>query len=291
LTSLREAARAARERLRAAGIDDPDIEAELLLRYAIEPDGGLTRAQLFARYQEPIAAGVASRYEALLERRLDHEPSAYITGHREFYGLDFVTTPAVLIPRPETETLVEAVVRHAREAAPPRLRIADIGTGSGAIAISLAGTLPAAEIYATDASREALAVAIANAERHEVARRVSFGVGHLLTALHDYVDVIVANLPYVTTAEWHRLPPELREHEPRLALDGGEDGLDLIRPLLRQAPRYLRGEAAAVFLEIGPEQESGIRDAVTRSLGDARLDFLPDMAARTRVAAIRYSNR
>ena len=258
MTTLRAAARAARDRLIAAGIVEneveAEIEAEVLLRHAIDPAAGVPRAYLYARYEDQIEPDVAKRYEALLARRIEREPTAYITGHREFYGLDFLVTPAVLIPRPETELLVEAAIDVARrKPRRSRLRIADAGSGSGAIAVALAQALPDAEVYATDVSRAALAVAKQNAQRHEVERRVAFGAGHLLTPLHDYVDLLVANLPYVTTKEWGELPPELREHEPRLALDGGADGLDLIRALLRQAPRYLR-PSGVVLLEIGEGQ-------------------------------------
>jgi release factor glutamine methyltransferase len=299
LTTLRAAVRAARDRLLAAGVAEDEvvaeIEAEVLLRHAINRDAGATKAYLYARYEDAIEPQVAQQFEALVTRRLAREPSAHITGRREFYGLDFKVTPDVLIPRPETEQVVESAIKlvtvgaliENSEAARPtrasgravrqRLRIADIGTGSGAIAVSLAQALPGAEVYATDVSRAALGVAAENARRHGVDRSISFRAGHLLTPLYDYVDLIVANLPYVTTEDWSRLEPELREHEPRVALDGGRDGLDLIRDLLRQAPRYLR-PGCHVLLEIGEGQveplASFIRDALpSRTLWSAENDF------------------
>jgi release factor glutamine methyltransferase len=282
LTTLRAAARAARDRLLAASVAEDEVEAEIeaevLLRHAIDPEGDVTKSYLYARYEDRMPPDVAERFEALLARRLAREPTAYLTGHREFYGLDFKVTPDVLIPRPETEQLVEAALQLARnELQRTRLRIADVGTGSGAIAVSLAKTLPRAEIYATDVSRAALAVASENALRHGVDRRIAFRPGHLLTPVHDYVDLIVANLPYVTTQDWSQLAPELREHEPRLALDGGPDGLDLIRDLLRQAPCYLR-PGGHVLLEIGEGQvkplAAFIRDELPeKTLWSAELDF------------------
>jgi release factor glutamine methyltransferase len=269
VTNLRAAALAGRDRLRAAGIEDPEIEAELLLRFALEAGNRILPAELYTRFDETLTNDAQGRYESYLSRRLAHEPSAYITGRKEFCGLEFLVTPAVLIPRPETETLVEAAIK-ATKAGPPgtRMRIADVGTGSGAIAVSLAKALSWAEVYATDVSREALSVAAENARRHGVERRIAIRAGYLLTPLHDYVDLIVANLPYVTTHDWTELPPELREREPRLALDGGADGLDLIRVLLRQAPRYLN-RGGAVLLEIGEGQAAALGRFVEASVAGA----------------------
>jgi release factor glutamine methyltransferase len=258
LTSLRAAVVAARDRLLAAKVVEDsveaEVEAEVLLRHAIDPETFPGKAHLYARLEDEVAPEVASRFEAALARRLAREPTAYITGRREFYGLEFRVSPDVLIPRPETELLVEMAIKLS-DAGSSRGRqlIADVGTGSGAIAVALAKALPAAEIYGTDVSRAALAIARSNARRHGVERRIGFRSGYLLTPLHDYVDLIVANLPYVATADWGQLEPELRDHEPRLALDGGEDGLDLIRDLLHQAPRYLR-PGGRVLLEIGDGQ-------------------------------------
>jgi release factor glutamine methyltransferase len=299
VTSLRAALLAARDRLRGADIEDAEFEAELLLRHAL----GLSRAKLYTRFDEALTPDVAAAYEALLLRRLAHEPSAYITGVREFWGLEFKVTPDVLIPRPETETLVEVALGElrsvtaavgARHASPLRtegrragpLRVVDVGTGSGAIAVALAKALPQAEVYATDASRTALAVAVENARRHGVERRIAFRVGNLLTPLDDYVDLMAANLPYVTSDDWAALAPELREHEPQLALDGGQDGLDLIRALLRQAPRYVR-PGGAVCLEIGEGQAEALRRLVEDVLAGAELRFEPDLAGKPRVAVVR----
>jgi release factor glutamine methyltransferase len=313
VSTLRAAVVAVRDRLRAARIDDAQIEAEVLLRHALEvaasdEEGApaVSRAELYTRFEDELSPPVKAVYASLLARRLAHEPSAYITGRREFWGLEFTMTPAVLIPRPETEGLVEAVLRDlaerrlAEETGPSRptsasgqavrvagrLRIADVGTGSGAIAVVLAQELPGAEVYALDASREALAVAAENARRHGVGRRLALRCGHLLTPLHDYVDCIVANLPYVTTGEWSALQPEVREHEPKQALDGGEDGLDLIRALLLQAPRYLL-PGGFVALEIGEEQAAALGGFVEGTLPRATWRVEQDFAGKDRYLFVR----
>ncbi len=220
-------------------------------------------------------------------RRLAHEPSAYITGHREFFGLDFEVTPATLIPRPETELLVEAAI----EVAKPRGRIrrgpviADIGTGCGAIAVALALHVPRSDIHAVDISAAALDVARGNAERHGVTDRIYFHRGHLLTPLPEYVDVLVANLPYVTTTDWQRLPPELREHEPRAALDGGPDGLDVIRELLAEAPQFLRPRGC-VCVEFGAGQAQAVKDIARPHFPGHSLEIRRDLATLDRVLVI-----
>ncbi|HEX5370878.1 MAG TPA: peptide chain release factor N(5)-glutamine methyltransferase [Dehalococcoidia bacterium] len=278
--TLRQALLDARARLDAALIEEAELEADLLLRHAM---GGLGRAALFQRLGDSLDAATATCYEALLARRLAHEPSAYITGHREFYGLEFAVTSDVLIPRPETETLVEAVIELAK-ALPPAHRgplIADVGTGSGAIAVALAVSLPCAEVWATDASWAALEVARSNARRNGVERRIALRHGDLLLPLDQRLDVIVANLPYVSSEDWSRLEPELREHEPRLALDGGTNGLDLIASLLHQAPGYLRPHGAIV-LEFALGQETAVERLTRAALPGATLRVLDDLTHRPR---------
>jgi release factor glutamine methyltransferase len=232
--TLEEALRAAEADLAAAAIEDAWLEAEVLLRHAL----GVDRAHLLSRLREPLSPAEDAAFRALLKRRLAHEPTAYIVGHREFYGLELKTGPAALIPRPETELLVEEVL-NALKGEGPSL-IADIGTGNGAVAVALAVNLPTATVHAIDTSEAALALAQRNAERHGVADRVRFHCGDLLGPLPEPVDAIAANLPYVKSDDWETLPPEIREHEPRLALDGGPTGLREIERLLREAPDHLR---------------------------------------------------
>jgi release factor glutamine methyltransferase len=266
LTSVREALSRARWRLQDADIPEAGLEAELLLRHALMERRGavpplpVSRARFFQDLDRALQPEEAARLESAIARRLSREPSAYITGHKEFYGLDFLVTPAALIPRPETELLVELTI--ARLAQLTRnlgrlLRVADIGTGCGAIAVPVAKALPRAAIYATDTSAEALELAACNARRHDVSRRISFYHGDLLTPLPCRVKAIVANLPYVETEEWQNLPPELRSHEPRLALDGGPHGLQAIKALLDQAPRYLE-RGGLICLECGQGQTSAL---------------------------------
>ena len=261
--------------------------------------GEVSRTQLFQRLNDPIDREAAVRFAAYLARRLDHEPSAYITGRREFYGLDFEVTPAVLIPRPETETLVEAAIELAGNFSPlspsPRAErgrtnpgqtsIADIGTGSGCVAIALASALPDATICALDASPAALEVAKRNASRHGVEKRIVFKESQLLAGLEAPVDLIVANLPYVKTADLAALPPEIRDHEPRLALDGGPDGLDVIRALLAQAPSHVR-RGGAVCLEFGDDQEAALIALAARAFVHGRVLTRPDLGGRPRVLVI-----
>jgi release factor glutamine methyltransferase len=281
--SLAATLASARRRLAQAGIEDAGLEAEVLLRHALS----WSREQLLARLDEEAPQEALCRFEGFLARRLAREPAAYITGHREFFGLDFEVTPATLVPRPETELLVEAAI----EVAKPRGRIrrgpvlADIGTGCGAIAVALALNVPRADVYAVDTSPEALAVAERNAERHGVASRVLFYRGDLLAPLPEFADVLVANLPYVPTAEWERLPPELRDHEPRTALDGGADGLDVIRDFLAEAPRFLRPRGC-VCLEFGFGQAQAVKDIARRHFPGHTLEVRRDLAGIERVLVV-----
>ena len=298
--------RSGRDRLEAAGIEQASLEAELLMRQALRPAGGPlpTKAWLLPRLGDTLTEDVRERFETMLARRIAHEPSAYITGTREFCALDFEVTPDVLIPRPETELLVSAALTWNNGASghftsyPPApetqfflqngrrrtdpFTVVDIGTGSGAIAVALARRLPAATIIATDVSWQALAVARRNAARHGVNRRISFRHGDLLLPVDTYVDLIVANLPYVPDATWRTLDPEVRDHEPRLALAAGSDGLDLIRSLLHQAPRYLRPNGA-ICLEFGFGQSDAMKQLATATLPGATVHVFDDFAGIPRV--------
>jgi len=284
--NVSSALRRVRETLQAHGIEDPAVEAQLLLREALRRPGDHrpSSAWLYQRLDQPLGTDAAAALASLLDRRLAGEPAAYLTGVREFRGLDFEVTPDVLIPRPETELLVELAVAHVRAAARPGSSpvIADIGTGSGAVAVALARELPGATVIATDVSWAALAVAARNARRHGVERRISFRHGHLLLSLDRYVDIIVANLPYVPEADWRGLAREVRDHEPPLALLGGKDGLALIGSLLRQAPRYVRA-GGAVMLEFGAGQENRLLELAQRLLPGAKINVAQDFAGIPRV--------
>jgi len=281
--TVREILSRAWDRLTAADIEYAELEAEVLLRHALAPEAALARAGLYSRLGDAIDDVSIDRYEALIGRRLDHEPSAYIIGRREFYGLDFRVSSDVLIPRPETELLVETVLKL--PAASGRSVIVDVGTGSGAIAIALASALHQAQLIGTDASGPALEIARYNARRHEYDDRIVFLEGDLLSPLEAPVDVIAANLPYVTTDDWVALEPELHDHEPRLALDGGADGLDLIRTLLKQASDYLR-PGGALVLEFGIGQRDAICALASDAFPGARITVQEDFSAIPRVLTI-----
>jgi len=276
---LAQALHEATEALRAAGIEDAWLEAEVLLRHTLDLD----RAHLYARLQEDLSGGDQAVFHSLLARRLAHEPTAYIVGQREFYGLDLETTPAALIPRPETEILVQEAL--ARACHRERLLIVDVGTGNGAIAVALAVHLPQAALVAIDLSREALALAVRNARRHGVESRISFLQADLLAPLAQPADLIVANLPYVCSGDWEALPPEIREHEPRVALDGGPDGLREIERLLEEVPSYLR-PGGSILVELGPSQAAPALALARRCFPGAAARIQPDAAGLDRLLAI-----
>jgi release factor glutamine methyltransferase len=250
----------------------------------------LTRADVYASPDREVTPAQAAEYGAAIKRRLTHEPIQYITGEQEFYGHTLHVTPAVLIPRPETEHLVEAVLSELKQSeldptAP--LRILDVGTGSGAIAIALAHHLPNAHITATDISPAALTIAAANAARHHLTARIHFLVSDLLAALPPDItfDVIVSNPPYVPTADRSTLHPQVRDHEPATALFAGPDGLEIYRRLIPQAHAALKPNGL-LALELGHNQ----RDALAALLADWHsVRFLPDLQQIPRVALARKS--
>ena len=270
----------AEAQLQASGVKSPRFDAELLLAHVL----GGNRAALLAHLDDALGPTQYTRFCDLVARRAAREPLAYLLGHREFYSLDFLVDRRVLIPRPETELLVEEALRLAA-ILPSPFRIADVGTGSGAIAVALAVHLPQATVYALDASPAALAVAAANARRHGVAGRVRCLAGDLLAPLPEPVDLIIANLPYVAADEWAALPPEIRDHEPRRALDGGDDGLALIRRLLATADSYLR-PGGAILLEISAEQGAAATALARRHFPQATVRLLPDYAGLDRLLVV-----
>ncbi len=246
--TLGELQRQGTRRLRGAGLDEADLVAEVLVRHA----AGLDRAGLLRDLREPAGPGVIEALARLLERAERGEPLAYIVGHREFYGLDLLTDRRALIPRPETESLVELGLTWGRALQAAGCReplIVDVGTGTSAIALALAAHLPGARVIGIDLSAEALALARENARRLGLAGRVRFVQGDLLAPLRWRPHLTVANLPYVPEGRLAHLPVGIREWEPRLALAGGADGLDLYRRLLAQwhtlPPRSGRREDCA----------------------------------------------
>jgi release factor glutamine methyltransferase len=279
--TLAQALHSAGSRLRAAGIADAELEAELLLRHA----AGLTREKLFARLQEPLADQVRRAFESLLQRRLAHEPTPYITGRCEFYGLELECAPAALIPRPETELLVELTLEWARGQGPRAMRVVDVGTGNGAIAVAIAVHEPDARLIAVDVSREALALARRNAEKHSVADRIDFVQGSLLSMLRAPVDVIVANLPYVPTRLYRKLPPELLDHEPEVATHAGRRGTGLIEALVAQAPALLQ-PGGLLLAEHQWNQGRRLREAARAAFPGARIETRRDLSGKERALVV-----
>ena len=281
-STAHEALRRAVITLRANGIADPEIEAEMLLRHVL----GLDRAYLFLRLPDALTAEQEEEFRTLISRRLAHVPAAYLTARREFYSMSFAVGPGVLIPRPETEHVVEAALDAGRQMLRERITFVDVGTGSGAIALAVAKHLPALRVLATDCSPAALAVADLNAKRLRLAGRVTFLHGDLLEPVVEPVDIVAANLPYVPTGVWEQLPSEIRDHEPRAALDGGEDGLRVIDRLLAAVSRRLN-PGGAVILEIGHDQAAPLRALASERLPGAAVEMRRDLAGHDRVALIR----
>jgi release factor glutamine methyltransferase len=238
---------------------------------------------LLVHPERSVTPEQAARFEEGIARLAAGEPLPYLTGLAEFYELTFHVTPATLIPRPETEHLVEAALDLISAA--PGSHIADVGTGSGCIAVTLAVHRPDAHLYAIDRERAALEVAARNARRHDVAKRITFLEGHLLRPLPGKVHLVVANLPYVADHEWDELPVGVREHEPAAALRGGVEGLDLIEELLRQAPAVLHPDGA-LLLEIGAAQGAAALALVETHLPDAMVELRQDYAGRDRLLLI-----
>ncbi len=278
--------RLATAHLEAKGIASGRLDAELLLAKAT----GLTRLELYTNYDRPLAPAEVDDYRELIRRRARREPVAYITGSREFWSLEFAVDRRVLVPRPETETLVEAAVEaaHARntngsgEQRP--LRILDIGTGCGAVAVALAVELPAARIVATDVSAAVLEVAPGNAERHGTAQRIDFRHGSLFQPLADdeRFGVIVSNPPYCREQEFETLEPEVRSWEPLSALVSGSDGMAVTRCLIEGAPERLE-EGGRLLVEVGTQADEVRREFERRGWAELRVHH--DLAGRDRVVA------
>jgi len=246
-------------RFKERGIDSPRLEAEILLACAL----GIRRIDLYVRHDQIVDDAGRARFRDMVRRRQEGCPTAHIVGKKEFYSLDFAVSPATLIPRPDTELLVDEALRQAKPLTDPL--IADIGTGTGCVAVALAHRLPKARIVAVDISPEALETARGNATRLGVADRVDFRLGDLLAPLAGLrPDLIVSNPPYIPTNYIAGLDPGVRDHEPALALDGGPDGLRVIERLAEQALSLL-APGGRLLVEIGAGQEEGARGVLTRA--------------------------
>lgn len=274
--------------LREKKIESPRLCAEILLAHLLKT----TRLELYLHFEKPLNEEEIDAYRELIRRRLNREPVQHITGNQEFWSMDFMVDPRVLIPRPETEVLVEQAVSLYKEGALPgggHPKVLDLGTGCGVLAIAVAGEIRGASIWATDISGEALAVARINAQRHGLADSIRFSQGDLFgfdrTRCESF-DLILSNPPYVSSEEFDSLPPEVRNFEPREALDGGEEGLYYIRKIIRQAPDNLNS-LGWLILEMDPRQ---IPDALELISGDVRYgqgERIRDYSSRDRVVICR----
>jgi release factor glutamine methyltransferase len=269
----------AAKRLRATGSGAAD--ARRLLSYVLRRDS----STFLARRDDLLDAHVAERFEAAVARREHGEPVAYIVESAGFYGRDFRVTHDVLVPRPESEHVVEAAIAELKSRPPEHRRVADIGTGSGILAITLASEVPDARVCATDVSAAALAIARANAKTHGVDERVAFSEGDLAAPLaaNAPLDVVVANLPYVPSGDVPQSPDPV-SFEPHVAVDGGPDGLDLYRRLLTQLPALL-APGAALFFEAAPPTIEALADLVTATFPDAHVEIGEDYAGLERFVA------
>jgi release factor glutamine methyltransferase len=281
---LGEALQSATQTLLRKGIDDASTEAEILLGSVL----GMSKTRLYTEPEKVLTSTEISQLWSLIQRRLSHEPTAYILGHCEFYGIDLLLDCHTFIPRPETELLVEQAVELARRISRPGkgITIADVGTGCGAIAVSLALALPQAKIYATDISARALQVAETNCQRHAVSNHVELLQGNLLEPLSQPVDMIVANLPYIKDCEFKDLSPEIIDFEPTSALAGGLDGLDEIEIMLEQMPGKL-GREGSFLLEIGQGQGREVTSLVKSQFPQASIELVSDLGGIERVIQVR----
>ena len=265
------------ELLMKSGSPDSRLEAEILLRHVMKID----RATMFSNLENILDSKQENDIAELVQRRLANEPLSYITGTREFYSLDFQITSDVLIPRQETETLVDEVIKIAKE---NPLKIVDVGTGSGAIAIALAVNLPLAKIIATDISVDALHVAESNTKMNDVFSRINLKQGNLLDVLDEKVDVIVSNPPYIPSDQIEHLQPEVKK-EPHIALDGGSDGLEYIRQLIGNCSEKLN-DNGHIFIEIDPSQSEEVLEIADTHFPDARTAIIKDLSQDNRVLSI-----
>jgi release factor glutamine methyltransferase len=283
---LKESLASAIARLTAAEVPSPRMNAELLLMFTLSCD----RAYLHAHPERKLTGEETSRYDAALAERMRGVPAQYITGHQEFWGMDFIVSPSVLIPRPETEHVVETVLELAKTrlalstgtGGPEShrvLRIVDVGTGSGCIALALAKELPGAEIHATDISSAALEVARANAARHQLERRVQFHEADLLTGVNPHFDFVVSNPPYVGDSEEDQVQFEVRKFEPRGAVFGGPTGVEVIARLIPQAQAVLH-PAGWLVMEVSGTIASRVCDLL---YGWDEVSTVPDLQGIPRV--------
>jgi release factor glutamine methyltransferase len=274
--SLRELYTLGRDSLKKSGIENPDLEASILLSRTL----GVSKTDVYAHPEMEVEDNRVKAFNQMLERRLRGEPIAYILGEKEFYSRTFLVNPSVLIPRPETEILVEEALRVIENLSFPL--VADVGTGSGCIAVTIGCECKDTQIFATDVSLDALTVARANAQRHGVSSHISFISADFLSCFRkESLDVVLSNPPYVSAVDFFNLEPKVRDFEPKVSLFGGEDGLNCIRRILPQAARVLKDNGWCI-IEIGANQSEKTAE-IFDGMGFKDISVVEDLAGIVRV--------
>ena len=274
--NISEAIKQAEQSLTKGNIESARLEAEILLANVLKVD----RIYLYVHSDEILTESQSKLYEDFIQRRLSHEPAAYIIGHREFMGLDFIVNKNVLIPRPDTEILVETVIERLKDIY-GTINIVDIGTGSGAIAISLAKFLHNTKVDAVDISETALNIAKLNANNNDLADKVKFHQGDLFVPISDNrYNAIVSNPPYIPSAVIDTLEPEVAKYEPKIALDGGNDGLNFYRRLMDESPAFLV-DGGFLAVEIGYDQAQAVAELAKKHFN--QVEVIKDLSQNDRV--------
>ena len=269
----------ATEKLKAAEVDSPRLDAEVLLAYVLH----CRRLALYVKLKKVLTAEQITRYQNLIKRRLERIPVAYLTGHKEFMGLNFAVTPDVLIPRPDTEVLAQGVIENLYKFN-RKIKIADLGTGSGAICVSILKFAENVTAAAVDISKKALDIAHFNAEKFNVDDKITFYEGNLFEPLAGQTfEVIVSNPPYVSTADFKNLQPEI-ENEPEIALEGGADGLDFYRKIVEAAPKFLSDDGF-LAMELGFKQSPAVKKLIEDNGNFKQIEIWKDLAGIERVIA------
>ena len=270
------------EYLRNKKIDSPRLNAELLLAHQLRVD----RIRLYLNLEQPLHEREVSGYRSLIKRRVNREPLQHITGTQEFWSLEFTVAPQVLVPRPETEVLVEKIIElYRKKCLLDHPKILDLGTGSGVIAVVIAREIPEAEIWATDISRDALDLAVLNSHKHGVKETIHFLCGDMFEAIDNQglkFDVIASNPPYIPSRLLGSLAPEVRDYEPRLALDGGEDGMSLVAKIITEAADHLN-QGGWLVVEMDPDQTPTAMNLIQQSGNYSAPERIKDYSHRHRV--------
>ena len=274
--------------LKSKNIESPRLSAEILLSHQLKTD----RLKLYLEYDQPVGEKDLSQYRAMIKRLVDCEPVQYITGTQEFWSMEFIVNRSVLIPRSETEILVEQALKIYREEYAdknPDISVLDIGTGSGAIAIAVASEIEKAKICAVDISSKAIDIAKLNAAKHGMENRISFYEGDLFKPFvkdHQSFDIIISNPPYVTTKEYEDLPKKIKDFEPKLALESGDDGLSHIRVILEKACGFLN-PGGCLMLEMDPLQTDSAIQIIHSSSGYTASQVIKDYSNKDRAVIAR----